>query len=160
MGFNFPPKDWAACNGQTMEIQQHQIVFALLGTRYGGNGTSNFKLPDYQGRIPLHPESDAGFYQGRSGGFETVKLEEYNMPNHTHLLNVAPVDANNSMPKGMYVAQGKNVTPFHAPPKANSTQLYSGSVSTVGGGKAHNNMQPYQVVNFCIALDGLYPPRS
>lgn len=159
MAFDFPPRTWAQCNGQTMDINQQQTLYALIGTTYGGDGRSNFKLPDYRGRTPLH--YGAGYTRGLCYGYENVSLSTDDMAAHTHPVYALPIAASEVSPgSDTMLAQSLNVEPFAAYSGQNMTSLYPSSVSPAGEGHAHNNMQPFQVVNFCIALEGIWPPRT
>ena len=155
MAFNFPPKFWALCNGQSLPINQNQALFSLLGTTYGGNGQTTFALPNFQGRTPIHMGS--GFTQGQVGGSESHALVVSQMPSHTHTLNAsssasaAAIPTNNSFANGaakLYAAQN------------NGAVLQASTVGNAGGSQPHNNMQPYSVISFCIALAGIFPSRN
>jgi microcystin-dependent protein len=164
--FSFPwaPQGWALCNGATMQIQQNQALYALLGTQFGGDGTKTFLLPDLKGRTPVYGVG----YQGvrNAGGTETVALAVNTIPPHVHTLYATTNNATTSNPTNCVLA---TVQPDHStPPKTwpiysaatASGALINKGVSNNGGGGAHNNMQPFSVVNFCIALSGLFPPRQ
>jgi len=164
--FNFAPKGWALCNGQTLPIQQNQALFSLLGTTYGGNGVQTFALPNYQGRTPIHREVRSGFSyfgQGQAGGAESHTLLSTEMPSHTHnvIVSDAIARANLLSPDNALLAIAPN--PLYsdgsgASLEANSTGLPSTSVA--GGNQAHTNLQPYLTLNFCIALQGIFPSRN
>lgn len=150
MSFGFPPKGWALCNGQLLPINQNQALFSLLGTTYGGDGRVNFALPDLRSRTPIH--MGAGHTLGERGGEQSHTLSISELPTHTHLVNGTPDAA-------------AVVVPLNNLPAAN-TNLYAGSpntslspqtVTTVGGSQAHTNMQPFLVLNFSIALQGIFP---
>lgn len=154
--FNFPPRGWAQCNGQLLAIAQNQALFSLLGTTYGGNGTVNFGLPNLQGRTPLHFGTGPGLSPrnlGEASGSENVTLTAAQLPTHTHTVSAntaAPTlgtPANNLWAQGNYSASG-------------GSAMAVGDVSNVGGGQAHPNLSPYLVVNFCIALQGIFPSRN
>ena len=155
MSFEFPPKGWALCNGQLLPINQNQALFALLGTNYGGNGQVNFALPDLRGRVPIH--SSPSHWLGRVGGEQAHTVSIAELPVHTH-----PVAASSSTtggsagPSGRHLGGGNNV---YRPGSA-STSLHPASVSSVGGGQAHQNMQPFLTLSFCIALQGIFPSQS
>ncbi|HJT65251.1 MAG TPA: tail fiber protein [Pyrinomonadaceae bacterium] len=159
--FNFPPKGWALCNGQLLPINQNQALFSLLGTTYGGNGQTNFALPNLQGRAPI--SFGSGFNLGEAGGeiAHTVTMSE--MPTHTHFTtqNMAVVGPNSNatqgVPTGNYWANdGKaNFTTG-----ASNAVMGPTAVTNVGGNQAHTNMQPYLVLNFCIALQGIFPSQT
>jgi microcystin-dependent protein len=159
--FNFAPRGWAWCDGQLMPLSQNTALFSLLGTTYGGNGKSNFALPDLQGRSPMQPGQGPGLSLhdlGESSGSETVTLLESEMPAHPHPLNVSQSDGISSSPTGEQLATGIGLA-MYAPP--NSLQAMSGNALAPAGGDApHNNMQPYLTFYFCIALQGVFPPRT
>ena len=170
-GFNFPPKGWALCNGQLLPISQNTALFSLLGTNYGGDGKSTFALPDLQGSAPMHPGQGNGLSLrdlGEIGGSETVTLLVSEIPFHTHTLNArsnaagGTSDPTNNVPcLGAWVvgAQTGVVQTY----TANASPLVTMSPNALppaGGGLPHNNMQPYLMLNFCIALQGVFPPRG
>ena len=156
--FNFPPKTWAFCNGQQLPINQNQALFSLFGTMYGGNGQTTFALPDLRGRTPIH--LGAGFTQGQAGGqeFHTVTMSE--MPAHTHFvtassLSPAALPAGGD-PTGSYWTDSGNNNYSNAP----DTTMNPSSVTNVGGSQAHENRQPFLVLNFCVALIGAFPSQN
>jgi microcystin-dependent protein len=164
--FNFAPKGWALCNGQFLPINQNQALFSLLGTTYGGNGQTTFALPNLQCKASLHEGN--GFTLGQTGGefAHTVTMSE--MPQHPHAFSanscVASANPNASVasPAGAYWANsGKTAysTPDPNNP-INTGAMHPSTVSNVGGSQAHNNMQPYLVLNFCIALQGIFPSQN
>ncbi len=161
-GFNFPPTGWAFCNGQLMPISQNTALFSLLGTTYGGNGKSTFALPDMQGRAPMQPGQGSGLSQhflGEQGGAESVTLLESEMPMHSHALQAATQDngdVNIVSPTASY-APSTGGTLYQTTAGAN---LAPQAIGQAGGSQPHNNMQPYLALNFCIALQGIFPPRS
>lgn len=155
MSFNFPPKGWALCNGALLPINQNQALFALLGTMYGGNGQTTFALPNLQGRTPVHP--GGGLTQGHPAGDVNVTLSVQQMPTHTHVLEGTNDAATASSPNNALLAQsGRDVYGAAQQPVA----MAAGIVSNQGGGQAHNNMQPYTVVSFAIALQGIFPSHN
>lgn len=161
MSFNFPPRGWAQCNGQLLPINQNQALFSLLGTTYGGDGRVNFALPDLRGRVPFH--MGGGYSLGQRGGEETHTLSTAEMPTHTHTLtgNNAVVGAGATAtvvsPLGSYWANtGKSI--FSSSPP--NSQMSPQTVSTVGGGQGHENREPYLTLNFCIALQGIFPSQN
>ena len=153
MSFNFAPKGWALCNGQTLPINQNQALFSLLGTIYGGNGQTTFALPNLQGRVPVHEGS--GFTLGQRGGEEAHTITQQEFPTHNHFVNV--VNANASVgPAGNYFAAANNA--YHQAPA--NTNLAPNSITNTGGSQAHNNMQPYLAITFAIALQGIFPSQT
>lgn len=157
---NFAPYGWAFCNGQILPISQNTALFSLLGTTYGGNGTTTFALPNLQGRAPMHWGTGPGLTPrslGESSGTAAVTLLSTQMPVHTHTLNAAIDPAESDNPANLALARGSNVTPYVPTPNAT---LSPSTLSTQGGNQPHNNMQPYLTMNFIIALQGIYPPRS
>src|SRR5687768_2784644 len=146
--FNFPPKGWAFCNGQLLPINQNQALFSLLGTQYGGNGQTNFALPNLQGRVPIH--EDASRTLGTVSGQSLHTVTQSEMPQHIHFLQgTANSSGNVATAPGNLLATA-NVTIYG--PAQGLVALDPSSVTNVGGSQAHENRQPYAVVNFCIAL--------
>ena len=153
--FNFPPKGWAFCNGQFLPINQNQALFSLLGTTYGGNGQTTFALPNLKGRTPLHVGN--GHTQGEAAGTTAVTISQQQMPQHIHFLNASNDAANAVLPAGNVFA----VSPQQVyAPAGNLTPMVASSVTNVGGSQPHTNMMPYLVLNFCIALQGIFPSRN
>ena len=161
-GFNFAPVDWAFCDGQIMPISQNTALFSLIGTYYGGDGRVTFGLPNIQGNCVLAPGPGPGLspYQiGETVGVQTVTLTNNQLPAHTHAMRAHagdPADLNAPNPNRSLARSSGGAA--YGPPTG-AVQMASGSASTVGGGAAHNNMQPFVSMNFCIALKGIYPPR-
>lgn len=158
---NFPPRGWAYCNGQLLPISQNTALFALLGTTYGGDGKSTFALPDLQGAVPLQPGQGPGlseYFLGQSAGSESVTLLVSEMPVHNHSMNGATLDpalAKVVNPDASWaLSQGGGIYQ-----DTQNTQLAPQALSPAGGSLPHNNMQPYLALNFCIALQGIFPPR-
>jgi microcystin-dependent protein len=159
---NFAPTGWAFCNGQIIPLSQNTALFALLGTVYGGDGKSTFALPDLQDRAPMHP----GFQPpglstrllGEMGGSETVTLLPSEIPTHSHTLRVSTSDANSNAPTGQLAASAIGVG-MYAAPSAPLTQLNPMTLPPAGGNQPHNNMMPALVLNFCIAMQGVFPQR-
>ncbi len=152
MSFNFPPKNWAVCNGQFLPINQNQALFSLLGTIYGGNGVTTFALPNLQGRVAMHEGQTP---LGSVGGVEAVALNQTQIPRHTHVLQAAGA-ASTAAPGGSHLA-----TPaFSLYDRAANSSLAPQSVQTVGQSLPHENMQPYAVISFCISLVGVFPSRN
>jgi microcystin-dependent protein len=153
--WNYPPKGWAFCNGQFLPINQNQALFSLLGTTYGGNGQTTFALPNLQGRAPIHV--GAGFTQGQAGGEAAHTVTVSEMPAHTHLLNVQPGSGNATTGSGNFLANAGSDL-FTAPTAF--VAMNPAAVTNTGGSQPHNNMQPYLVVNYIIALQGVFPSRN
>lgn len=162
--FNFAPKGWAFCDGQILPLSQNTALFSLLGTTYGGDGKSNFALPNMQGNAPMHPGQGPGLSLhdlGETGGSDTVTLLESEIPSHSHtlmadnnnaLLNIpAP---NESLSRSVGALVYCNIT------NQNIVTMSDNTVAPAGGDQPHNNLMPYLTLNFCIALQGVYPPRT
>jgi microcystin-dependent protein len=155
VSFNFPPKGWALCNGQFLPINQNQALFSLLGTTYGGNGQTTFALPNMQGCVPIHEGN--GHTLGEKAGSTSVTVNQSQMPQHIHFVSATtnettqqpiPVNALLSPANNMYSGV------------SNLTTLLPAAVTNVGGSQAHNNMMPYLVLNFIIALQGIFPSQN
>ncbi len=161
--FNFAPKGWAFCDGQILPLSQNTALFSLLGTTYGGDGKSNFALPDMQGNAPMHPGQGPGLSLhdlGETGGSETVTLLESEIPAHSHNLVASSVPSTKSTPDANALSRiGTGGTPYKAAGSAQVT-MSDQALAPAGGDQPHNNMQPYLTLNFCIALQGVYPPRT
>jgi microcystin-dependent protein len=160
--FNFAPQGWAWCDGQLLPLSQNTALFSLLGTTYGGNGKSNFALPDLQGRAPMHPGQGPGLSLhdlGETGGSETVTLLESEIPAHNHViqLDVSSGFAESSAPGGQ--ALGLTNRAIYAALPVQST-MSGAALALAGGDQPHNNMQPYLTTYFCIAMQGVFPPRT
>ncbi|WP_301173129.1 phage tail protein [Brevibacillus nitrificans] len=159
---NYEPKGWALCNGQLLPIAQNQALYAILGTMYGGNGQTNFALPDLRGRAPVHVglgSSLKNILPGEMGGEENHTLTSSEMPAHTHMVNVSSGDAQKASPQNSFWAAREN---SYAAVNASIPDmgLSPNAVTTTGGNQAHQNMQPFMVLNFCIALQGIFPSRT
>jgi microcystin-dependent protein len=154
MSFGFPPKGWALCDGQLLPINQNQGLFSLLGTTYGGDGRVNFGLPNLQGRTPIH--MGAAHTLGERGGEQAHTLTQPEMPLHTHFVNSSPTNGNSVQPNNTVFAGALNV--YRAPDSL--TTLRPDTVTPVGGSQAHLNMQPFLVLNFSIALQGIFPSQT
>jgi microcystin-dependent protein len=162
--FNFAPKGWAWCDGQLLPLSQNTALFSLLGTTYGGNGKSNFALPDLQGRTPMHPGQGPGLSLhdlGETGGSETVTLIESEMPAHTHLVqaNAAPADLQFGDPQRA-MARSTGGSAYKTQPPGQLVQMSPTALPPAGGDLPHNNLQPYVTLFFNIALQGVFPPRG
>ena len=167
--FNYAPKGWAPCNGQFLPINQNQALFSLLGTTYGGNGQTTFALPDLRGRVPMHMGS--GHTEGEKGGeqFHTLTISE--LPTHLHLMSAvnalatsgatATPTTGNSLAQAYAVPQGGGSIPVNRfSTAAVSATMAAGTLQSIGGSQAHDNMQPYLALNICIALQGAFPSRT
>jgi microcystin-dependent protein len=162
--FNFAPKGWAFCAGQLMPISQNTALFSLLGTTYGGNGKSNFALPDMQGNTPMQPGQGQGLSLrdlGEQSGVESITLLQSEIPVHTHTMNGSAFPANLAGP-GPDNAMGASSggVGYKQSPLGQQAMMAPQALAPAGGGLPHNNMQPYLTLNFCIALQGVFPPRG
>ena len=162
--FNFAPKGWAWCDGQILPLSQNTALFSLLGTTYGGDGKSNFALPDLQGRAPMHPGQGPGLSLhdlGETGGSETVTLLESEIPSHAHALQGTVGVANQNSPGGLQFGRPFGGGSMYKPPAgAPLAPLAFQAVAPAGGDQPHNNLMPYLTFYFCIALQGVFPPRG
>jgi microcystin-dependent protein len=154
LSFGFAPKGWAQCNGQLMPINQNQALFALFGTMYGGNGQTNFALPDLRARVPIHMGD--GFIQGQRGGEPAHTLSMQEMPAHEHFAWGSAANADTDIPTGNFLGAANNMYA----PAGNLTPLHPTSITNVGGSQAHENEQPYLTLNMCVALLGVFPSRN
>ncbi len=165
VAFNFPPKGWAQCNGQILPIAQNTALFSLIGTYYGGNGKSNFALPDLQGRSPMFWGVGQGLserFLGETSGTETVTLLQTEIPAHTHTPMASNVQGSLTTPQGNAWARavsGRQSTPEYGPGE-NWVAMSPAALNPIGGSQPHSNLSPYLVLNFAIALQGIFPPRS
>ncbi len=155
VSFNFPPKGWALCNGQLLPINQNQALFALLGTTYGGNGQTNFALPDLRGRVPVHV--GLGLAQGQSVGAETHTLSVAQLPAHSHAFNALRADASQRTPAGRMPAFAAEEVYSR---EGTLAAMNAAALSVAGGSQPHENRQPFLVLNFVIALQGIFPSRT
>jgi len=156
MSFNFPPKGWALCNGQLLPINQNQPLFALFGTTYGGDGRVNFALPNLQGQSPIH--IGGGFSQGQTGGEQNHTLSSAEMPAHAHVAQGTTSNADQPIPTGNLLGAANNM--YTGANAGNLTPLDPSSISALGGSQAHQNMQPYLTLSFCVALQGIFPSQN
>lgn len=163
-GGNFAPRSWAFCDGQLLSISANTALFSILGTTYGGDGRTTFGLPDLRGRTPMHPGNGPGLTSrslGQKGGEEnhTLHLNEIPAHNHPASINVSNEDANTTEPSGKVLSvSAANVYSGNAPDSALAGNAMT--VNNAGGNQSHNNVQPFQCVNFIIALQGIFPSRS
>jgi microcystin-dependent protein len=157
-GFDFAPRGWAKCDGQLLPINQYQSLYSLLGTMYGGDGRTSFGLPDLRGRVPLH-KGPTNSTQGAKGGAESVALTTQQMPEHRHGVKCTSDDATGSSPDGTLFARA-TTNLYHGFDAANNTTINPGTLAEAGESQPHNNLQPYLVINFCIAISGLFPARN
>lgn len=167
---NFAPKGWLYCNGQTLNIAQNQALFSLLGTTYGGNGTTTFALPDLRGRAAIGPGQGPGlqnYAQGQTGGVETVTLSTQQIPAHNHILAASSADGNTNVPTNALLAKGTATTSGGDSADMNSyltngsatSTLATNAISPAGGNQAHENRPPYLALAYIICVSGIYPSR-
>ncbi len=154
--FVYAPKGWALCNGQLLPINQNQALFSLCGTTYGGNGQTNFALPDLRGNVPIH--MGAGFTLGQKGGEQAHTLTMSEMTAHMHVLQATSNTGGVAIPASNLLAQSNN-QPYHNV-DANLQAMNPASIGNTGGSQAHLNMQPFLTLSFCIALQGIFPSRN
>ena len=161
---NFAPKGWASCDGQLLPISQNTALFSLLGTNYGGDGKSTFALPDLQGRAAMHPGQGPGLSRhdlGQVGGSEFVTLLESEIPVHSHGLKASVENGTQgTLTPNISLASSVAGSLYHSNTSANLVQMNFQALALAGGSLPHNNMQPYLTLNFNIALQGVFPPRS
>ncbi|MEY2578081.1 MAG: hypothetical protein QOI49_905 [Verrucomicrobiota bacterium] len=162
--FNFAPKGWAFCDGQLLPLSQNTALFSLLGTTYGGDGKSNFALPNMQGNAPMHPGQGPGLSLhdlGETGGSQTVSLLESEIPVHSHPMHASGDPADNNVVTNAMAAKplGRGNNLYTTASGALVTMNFS-AIAPTGGDQPHNNMQPYLTLSFCIALQGVFPPRT
>jgi microcystin-dependent protein len=161
--FNFPPTGWALCNGQLLSIAQNTALFSLLGTQFGGDGRTNFALPNLQGNVPLDFGQGPGltpYNMGDSSGVSAVALLNSQMPAHNHHANCNSSLGNRTKPNASYWASDAAGTESEYAAAPDGSQMDPQAIAVAGGSQPHNNMQPYLTLNFCIALQGIYPARS
>jgi microcystin-dependent protein len=153
--FNFPPKSWALCNGQLLPINQNQALFALLGTTYGGNGQTTFALPDLRGRVPMH--TGGGLVLGQRAGEEAHTLSLAEMPAHTHQAKASGNGPTVTAPTGNFWSSNTGFTAYGT---AGDTAMAPAAIGNTGGSQAHENRSPYLTLNYCIALQGIFPSQN
>jgi microcystin-dependent protein len=167
--FAFAPYQWMMCNGQLLSIAQNTALFSLLGTNFGGNGTTIFALPDFEGNVPVATGTGNGLSEydiGQFGGGQTFTLTDSESPSHNHLVNATNVAGTAANPANLIYAQGQlseggtNSQLFLYAATAPNTKLAPGAIGIAGGGQPHNNMMPALTLNFCICLSGIFPPHS
>ena len=158
--FPFAPKGWALCQGQILPIAQNQALFSLLGVTYGGNGTTNFALPDLRGRVPMHSGNGQAVPLGQKAGEENVTLTQANLPMHTHMISATNSAGTTQSFNGSSVASSNVSTINIYGPAQDPQSLSNTSIANTGGSQPHANNQPSLVMNFCIATTGLYPSRN
>ena len=153
--FDYAPRGWALCNGQLLPIAQNQALFSLLGTTYGGNGQTNFALPELRGRTPISFSLDGTHALGEMAGEEihTVTINE--MPAHNHFVQASTGTANSATPANNFSAQNAGAYAL-----TGNAAMAPGAVTNIGGSQPHQNMGPYLVISFCIALQGIFPSRN
>jgi microcystin-dependent protein len=160
---NFAPRGWAFCDGQLLQIAQNTALFSLIGTTYGGDGRTTTGLPNLQGRLPMHWGRGPGLTPrklGERGGFTTVTLNEQAMPAHDHAAQASSSTAGFNSPGDKVLAQGSGRSAAFYAASGAAADMNANALLATGGGQAHNNLAPYQVFSFIIALQGLYPSRS
>jgi microcystin-dependent protein len=162
---NFAPRGWAMCQGQLLQISQNTALFSLVGTFYGGNGTSNFALPDLRSRVPIKYGTDPVGNQydvGQAAGEENIQLSSSQMPVHTHnVFGTSSIGKKATPVAGCALGTSNHAGAFYAPGNTANTSLNTGTVSTYpGSGLPHTNLQPYLAINWCIALQGIFPARN
>ncbi|MGS0743926.1 phage tail protein [Glaciimonas sp. GG7] len=165
-GFSFAPRGFAACNGQILPIMQYQALYSLLGVMYGGDGKTTFGLPDLRGRTPVSSGKSVDtnwqptvYGEGNMVGVENVTLAQAQLPTHSHAANASTVTTVGRNPTNHFYSTS-NSSPLYAPATGPQVVMASATIGNIGGGGSHNNMQPFQVVNFSICLSGIYPSRS
>jgi microcystin-dependent protein len=162
-GFNFPPTGWAFCNGQLLPISQNTALFSLLGTYYGGDGRTTFALPDMQGNVPIQSGQGPGLSQyviGETSGVPAVTLIQTETPQHNHTVGASQADGGDRSPNQEKFASGSGGVSMYATAANGNAQMAPQTIGIVGGSLPHNNMMPYLTLNFCIAMQGVFPPRN
>lgn len=163
LGFNFAPVNWALCTGQTLPISQYSALFSLIGTYYGGNGTTNFQLPNLQGNVPMHWGNGTGlssYVIGETAGAATVTVATSEMPSHNHVVQVGEGGTVTGTPSPTtWLSESKPATTY-VNTGAPNAPLNLTAIGIAGGNIPHDNSQPYLTINFCIAMNGVFPPRG
>jgi microcystin-dependent protein len=162
-GFNFAPKGWAFCNGQLLPISQNTALFSLLGTTYGGDGKSTFALPDLQGSAPMQQGQGPGLslrVLGETGGEQTVTLLQTEMPSHAHTAQGFPNAGGQGPQNNTWSDANQRGISAYTPSSGQNVGMSPSALASAGGSLPHNNMMPYLALNFCIAMQGIYPPRT
>ncbi|SUI87421.1 phage tail protein [Shewanella morhuae] len=157
----YAPRHWADCSGQIMAISQNQALFSLLGTTFGGNGSTTFALPDYRGRTPVG--SGGSYVSGQSAGNEAVTLLQTQIPPHTHLFNAQNETGNSQSPSpttGSNICAVPDAGSYYVAPNTNVVLLAADAIAAMGSSAAHSNLQPSLVLRFAIALQGIFPSRN
>lgn len=157
-GFDFAPRGWALCDGRLLAINQNQALFSLLGTTFGGNGSVNFGLPDLRGRVPIHVGS--GFVRGQRGGTESHTLSLSELPQHVHSVSATAASATTPSPAGNFLAAASAAIGTPYAPLATPSPMAAGTIASVGNNQPHENRQPFLTLNFCIALQGIFPSQN
>jgi len=157
ISWNFAPKGWAFCNGQLLPINQNQALFSILGTSYGGNGQTNFALPDMRGRAPIHTGGSIDAILGQSSGEEFHTLTISEMPAHNHLINASTTAGNVNNPSGNLL--GANASPIYQPP-GSLVAMAQENIGFVANNQPHENRSPFLVLNYIVALVGIFPSRN
>jgi microcystin-dependent protein len=166
VGFNFAPTGWFLCQGQQLPISAYQALFAILGTTYGGNGTSNFNLPNLQGNVPVHRGQGPGlsnYNLGHTGGTTSVALTSSNLTPHSHAMACLSLPAGTSSPTNATWAasgEGRTPPPLYVASPTSPANMAAGAIGSAGSGASHNNVSPYLGVYFIIAYNGVFPPHS
>lgn len=156
--FSWAPQGFALCSGQLLPVAQNQALYSLLGINFGGDGRTNFGVPDLRGRVPCGLDDNLAYQTGTMGGLENVTLGIENMPAHNHTLTCSTSAGSTFLPEGSVLAETTNLSYSGA---SNLVDMSPNSLPTpAGGSQSHTNVQPSQVINFCIAIDGIYPSRN